>query len=153
MAAHPRPASRLLLLFVVLVLAGGLVWGLAVAFAASPSPSPAGGAVTLSGDTELAERLTKAIAPPKKMLLKMPLNRSNSCTKASLPPATDPLEHPVVLTKADQVKPGELAERIAEIEAALSKRPAAFPRVLATSSEKGGGIPDLRAEIMTVCAA
>ena len=47
MAAHPRPASRLLLLFVFLALAAGLVWGLAVAFAASPSPSPAGGTVTL----------------------------------------------------------------------------------------------------------
>ena len=31
---------------------------------------------------------------------------------------------------------------------AISKRPAAFPRVLATSSEKGAGMPELRAEIL-----
>ena len=29
---------------------------------------------------------------------------------------------------------------------AISKRPAAFPRVLATSAEKGAGMPELRAE-------
>ena len=46
MAAYPRPASRLLVLSIVLALAAGLVWGLAGAFA-SPSPSPAAGAVTL----------------------------------------------------------------------------------------------------------
>ena len=31
---------------------------------------------------------------------------------------------------------------------AISKRPAAYPAVLVTSSEKGFGIPELRAEIM-----
>ena len=31
---------------------------------------------------------------------------------------------------------------------AISKRPAAFPAVLVTSSEKGTGMPELRAEIM-----
>ncbi|RYF97609.1 MAG: YihA family ribosome biogenesis GTP-binding protein, partial [Caulobacteraceae bacterium] len=36
-------------------------------------------------------------------------------------------------------------------EAAIAKRPAAFPRVLATSSEKGDGRAELRAEIMTTC--
>jgi GTP-binding protein len=42
---------------------------------------------------------------------------------------------------------------VVKTQGQIAKRPAAFPRVLATSSEKGGGIPDLRAEIMTVCAA
>ena len=31
---------------------------------------------------------------------------------------------------------------------AVAKRPAAFPRVIATSSEKGHGIPELRAEVI-----
>ena len=31
---------------------------------------------------------------------------------------------------------------------AISKRPAAFPAVAVTSAEKGGGLPELRAEIM-----
>ncbi len=57
------------------------------------------------------------------------------------------VSHQVVLTKADQVKPRELAERIGEIEAALRKRPAAFPHVLTTSSRTGDGMPELRAAI------
>src|SRR6478752_6129770 len=57
------------------------------------------------------------------------------------------VSHQVVLTKGDQVKPSELAERIGEIEAALRKRPAAFPHVLTTSSRTGDGMPELRAAI------
>ena len=34
----------------------------------------------------------------------------------------------------------------------IKKRPAAFPRVLATSSEKGTGLPELRAEAAFACA-
>ena len=67
-------------------------------------------------------------------------------------PALDALgkaavSHQIVLTKADQVKASELAERIAAVEAELKKRPAAFPHVLPTSSRGGGGIPELRAAI------
>jgi GTP-binding protein len=58
------------------------------------------------------------------------------------------VSYQVVLTKADQVKPAELASRIAETEAALAKHPAAFPSVLATSSRDGSGMPDLRAAIV-----
>jgi GTP-binding protein len=57
------------------------------------------------------------------------------------------VSHQVVLTKSDQLKPAELAARIAEVEAALKKRPAAFPAVLATSAHNGVGIPQLRAAI------
>jgi GTP-binding protein len=57
------------------------------------------------------------------------------------------VSHQVVLTKCDALKPAELAERIAEVEAALAKRPAAFPAVLATSAHDGTGIPELRAAI------
>jgi GTP-binding protein len=67
-------------------------------------------------------------------------------------PALDALgeaavSHQIVLTKADQVKSAELAERTAAIEAALEQRPAAFPRVLVTSARTGMGIPELRAAI------
>jgi GTP-binding protein len=67
-------------------------------------------------------------------------------------PALDALgkaavSHQIVLTKADQVKASELAERIETIETALKKRPAAFPHVLPTSSREGKGIPELRAAI------
>ncbi|MGC1465911.1 MAG: ribosome biogenesis GTP-binding protein YihA/YsxC [Pseudolabrys sp.] len=57
------------------------------------------------------------------------------------------VSHEIVLTKADAVKPQELAQRIDETRAALARRPAAFPDVLATSSESGAGIPELRAAI------
>jgi GTP-binding protein len=67
-------------------------------------------------------------------------------------PALDALSqsavsHQIVLTKCDAVKPSELGNRIADVEAALSKRRAAFPTVLATSSHSGAGIPELRAAI------
>jgi GTP-binding protein len=58
----------------------------------------------------------------------------------------------IVLTKADQIKPRELAARIADITAVLSKHPAAFPTVLATSSQTGAGVPELRAAITQLLA-
>lgn len=51
----------------------------------------------------------------------------------------------LVLTKADGVKPGPLARKQAETEALARKHAAAFPFVIATSSETGMGIPELRA--------
>ena len=54
----------------------------------------------------------------------------------------------IVLTKADKLKAPEVAPLVAATLKAISKRPAAFPRVLATSSEKGTGMPELRAEIL-----
>lgn len=58
------------------------------------------------------------------------------------------VSYQVVLTKSDKLKKGE-GERVAEATLkAISKRPAAFPRVALTSSEKGEGLPELRAEIM-----
>ena len=62
------------------------------------------------------------------------------------------VSHQIVLTKCDAVKPAELASRIAELEAALAKRPAAFPTVLATSARDGTGIPELRAAIARLLA-
>lgn len=53
----------------------------------------------------------------------------------------------VVLTKADKAKPGELAEQSAAIARVLKKHPAAFPDVVATSAEKGIGLPELRADL------
>ena len=55
------------------------------------------------------------------------------------------VSYQVVLTKADQVKSGELEARIAEVAGALTTRPAAFPEVMATSSRSGKGVPELRA--------
>jgi GTP-binding protein len=61
------------------------------------------------------------------------------------------VSYQIVLTKADKLKAGEVDAVVARTAAAIAKRPAAFPRVLATSAEKGLGIPDLRAEILEAC--
>jgi GTP-binding protein len=51
----------------------------------------------------------------------------------------------VVLTKADKVKDKDRARVLAQVRSALSKHPAAYPEIVVTSSEKGWGIPTLRA--------
>jgi GTP-binding protein len=58
------------------------------------------------------------------------------------------VSYQVVLTKADQVKPAELQAQIEATKAALSKHPAAFPEVLATSSRSGAGMAELRAAMV-----
>ena len=62
------------------------------------------------------------------------------------------VSHEIVLTKADQTKPAELAALIDVIRSALAKRPAAFPDVLVTSARTGEGIPALRAAIARLVA-
>jgi GTP-binding protein len=53
----------------------------------------------------------------------------------------------VVLTKADKLKASEVEAVAARTADEIKKRPAAHPVVLVTSSEKGDGIPELRAEL------
>ena len=53
----------------------------------------------------------------------------------------------VVLTKADKIGSATMAATVAQVEEALQKHPAAFPQLIVTSSEKGEGIPTLRAVI------
>jgi GTP-binding protein len=57
------------------------------------------------------------------------------------------VSYQVVLTKGDSLKKGEVASRIAGIEAGLAKRPAAYPQVILTSSRDDSGVPELRAAI------
>jgi len=59
------------------------------------------------------------------------------------------VSYQIVLTKADKLKSGEGEKRVAETLKAIAKRPAAYPQVALTSSEKGWGIPELRAFAMT----
>jgi GTP-binding protein len=55
-----------------------------------------------------------------------------------------------VLTKTDKLKPGELEKVTAKTAKLLSKRPAAFPVLLATSAETGDGVEALRTSIADV---
>lgn len=54
----------------------------------------------------------------------------------------------VVLTKCDKLKTSEVDKITEATEATLKKRAAAHPVVMRTSSEKGWGLPELRAEIV-----
>jgi GTP-binding protein len=62
------------------------------------------------------------------------------------------VSYEIVLTKADEVKRDALADTIAKVAAAIRKRPAAFPDVLATSARTGAGIGDLRAAVARLLA-
>lgn len=57
------------------------------------------------------------------------------------------VNYQIILTKTDKIKPSALDALIAKTGTAIIKRPAAHPIVRATSSEKGDGIPELRAEL------
>lgn len=54
----------------------------------------------------------------------------------------------LILTKADKIKPTELLKVTDATAAEARKRPAAHPDIMATSSEVGFGIPELRAAVI-----
>ena len=56
----------------------------------------------------------------------------------------------VVLTKADKIGAAERERTLAQVRKALAKHPAAYPELLVTSSEKGEGVPTLRAILATM---
>jgi GTP-binding protein len=57
------------------------------------------------------------------------------------------VSYAIVLTKIDTMPWAAMQRRIAETEAGISKRPAAFPRVFAISSRTGSGLMELRGAI------
>ncbi|SFV38204.1 ribosome biogenesis GTP-binding protein YihA/YsxC [Hyphomicrobium facile] len=57
------------------------------------------------------------------------------------------VSYQVVLTKADKIKPTDLEKVMERTLKALAKHPAAFPAIIATSSEKGLGFEELRGTI------
>jgi GTP-binding protein len=58
----------------------------------------------------------------------------------------------LVLTKADKIKDSALQQVITDTMGEARKRPAAHPDVIATSSEKGMGIAELRAAVIEAVA-
>jgi GTP-binding protein len=57
------------------------------------------------------------------------------------------VSYQIVLTKYDEVKPSEAAQCLTRTLEAISKRPAAFPQIIFTSSKDGEGVADLREAI------
>jgi GTP-binding protein len=62
------------------------------------------------------------------------------------------VSYQLVLTKVDQLKAADVPRAIAAAQAVARKHAAAHPEVLATSSQTGFGIPELRAEIAGAAA-
>ena len=62
------------------------------------------------------------------------------------------VSYQIVLTKCDKDKPAELEKTIAATQAAIRKRPAAHPEIIATSAATGAGLDRLRAEIAALAA-
>ncbi|MGN6585286.1 MAG: ribosome biogenesis GTP-binding protein YihA/YsxC [Rhizobiaceae bacterium] len=62
------------------------------------------------------------------------------------------VSYQIVLTKVDKIKPAGVARLVEETLAAIAKRAAAYPAMIATSSEKGTGIEDLRAAVLAACS-
>ena len=58
----------------------------------------------------------------------------------------------IVLTKSDALSAVELAARSAEAERLARAHPAAHPAVIASSSRKGSGIAEIRAELALLAA-
>ncbi len=60
------------------------------------------------------------------------------------------VSYQIILTKTDKLKKGVRDKVTDETQAALAKRPAAHPEIIATSSEKGDGIAAVRAAIASL---
>jgi GTP-binding protein len=58
------------------------------------------------------------------------------------------VSYQLVLTKTDKVKASDLAAVHEKLALSLRRRPAAHPELIATSSEKGMGLPELRAAVI-----
>jgi GTP-binding protein len=58
------------------------------------------------------------------------------------------VNYQLVLTKADKVKPTELAKVVEQTAEEARKHPAAYPVIFTTSSETGSGIAELRTAIV-----
>ena len=58
------------------------------------------------------------------------------------------VSYQIVLTKTDKIKEAGVPRLVSETLEKIRKRPAAYPEVVATSSEKGKGLDDLRQAII-----
>jgi GTP-binding protein len=58
------------------------------------------------------------------------------------------VSYQIVLTKTDKIKEAGVPRLISETAEKIRKRPAAFPQLIATSSEKGKGLDELRQAIL-----
>lgn len=62
------------------------------------------------------------------------------------------VSYQIVLTKSDKIKSNALEKLMMTTQTKLLKRPAAYPEILATSSEKAYGLEELRTAILQTIA-
>jgi GTP-binding protein len=60
------------------------------------------------------------------------------------------VSYQIVLTKIDKIKKPEREQVLADTMDKIKKRPAAFPQVILTSSDKKWGLEELRLSIMNL---
>jgi GTP-binding protein len=111
-------------------------------FAAAPKPK-------VAAWTALIHAYLRGRANLKRVYVLVDGRRGLSDTDSDVLETLDSaaVSYQIVITKADAVKPAELAAGLATTDAALRKHPAAFPEILVTSTRIGAGIPELRAAI------
>ncbi|WP_160007015.1 ribosome biogenesis GTP-binding protein YihA/YsxC [Rhizobium sp. 18055] len=63
------------------------------------------------------------------------------------------VSYQIVLTKTDKIKPPAVVKLLADTAEKIKKRPAAYPGIIATSSEKSDGLNDLREAIALTVGA
>lgn len=61
---------------------------------------------------------------------------------------TAAVSYQIILTKADKIKASDLEALQVQVIGQIGKHPAAYPEIIATSSEKGLGMDDLRRAIV-----
>ena len=62
---------------------------------------------------------------------------------------TAAVSYQITLTKADKIKEPALVKLVASVKQQIEKRPACYPQVLATSSQKHNGLDELRPRLST----
>ena len=99
--------------------------------------------------THLVDSYLKGRAPLKRVCLLIDGRHGIKASDETVMSALDAaaVSYQAVLTKCDKVKDAELERRLAEMTAWLAVRPAAHPRIIATSAKDGRGIPELRAQL------
>ena len=102
--------------------------------------------------TQLTQAYLRGRANLKRVMLLIDSRRGIGDVDKGVMDALDKaaVSYQIVLTKADKLKQSEVEKVASDTTAKLIKHPAAFPEIKVTSSEKGHGLPELKAEIAKV---
>ncbi len=116
-------------------------------YAAAPKPK-------VAAWTALIHSYLRGRANLKRVYVLVDARRGLSETDSDLLETLDSaaVSYQIVFTKADAVKPSELAACLDAAMTTLCRHPAAFPETLVTSTRSGAGIPELRAAIARLLA-